>query len=172
MRHFFRLCCKESHWAEENEFRDEKIVGICRGELCRERAPGKCLGFPLSMLETISRLQHREGKIQTEPGSLPEVTRMNLELGRQRGLELTGQSSRKELCIGTPYVFGPKQICTCVGWTLNVLGKNNFQGGITSSYQGAVRWAILKVHTRPGIIQVLSSKGADHVEYVASHQRL
>lgn len=69
------------------------MVGIFRKELCREKAAEICLGFPLSMLETISGLQHGRG-IQTEPGSLAEVKRM--KLGRPRELELKGQSLREE----------------------------------------------------------------------------
>lgn len=35
------------------------MVGICRRELCREKAPEIRLGFPLGMLETVSGLQNR-----------------------------------------------------------------------------------------------------------------
>lgn len=91
LKAFFRLCCRKFHWVEENELWNEKILGICKGwGLGGERASEIRTSFPLSTLGTVSRLQHGGGGhgIQTEPSSLPEVKRMNLELGRQKGLEL------------------------------------------------------------------------------------
>lgn len=48
------------------------------------------------MLEAVSGPQHREEKVLAEPGGLAEVRRINLELGRPKGPEFEGRSSRED----------------------------------------------------------------------------
>lgn len=87
LKAFFRLCCRKPHWVEENEFWNEKILGICKGggwaekELQKYAQNSPWVHWGQFLDCSTGKRGHR---IQTEPSSLPEVKRMNSGVGEAK----------------------------------------------------------------------------------------